>query len=99
MPARLASALVDHEVSTVAREGWSGTKNGALLTLAEQHGWDAILTVDGGMPFQNRMQGRVVSLILVKSPTNALDQHLHLMPEVNESALSLAPGSVVRIPA
>ena len=35
MPARLALDLTDHEVSTVAREGWAGAKNGALLSLAE----------------------------------------------------------------
>lgn len=99
MPARLASALVDHEVSTVVREGRAGTKNGALLTLAEQHRWDAIVTVDGGIPFQNRMNGRVLSLIVVKSPSNTLDQLLQLMPEVNDSARTLAPGSVLRIPA
>lgn len=40
---RLAALLVGHEVSTVARRGWAGIKNGKLLSLAAAE-FDVFLT-------------------------------------------------------
>jgi predicted nuclease of predicted toxin-antitoxin system len=45
VPARLARSLTGHTVTTVQKRGWSGTKNGELLALAEQE-FDAFVTVD-----------------------------------------------------
>jgi hypothetical protein len=42
---RFALDLVGHEVTTVQKRGWSGIKNGDLLSLAEKE-FDAFITVD-----------------------------------------------------
>jgi hypothetical protein len=42
---RLARDLVGYSVSTVPKMGWAGTKNGALLALAEKE-FEAFVTVD-----------------------------------------------------
>jgi len=38
-----------HDVYTTTYMRWNGKKNGELLQLAGQHGFDAILTTDRGM--------------------------------------------------
>ncbi len=98
MPARLALDLTDHEVSTVAREGWAGAKNGALLSLAESARWDVLLTVDGSMACQNRMDGRTIALIAVRSTSNAYRDLLPLMSQVLGALKQLTPGVVIRVP-
>ena len=50
VPKRLAQAFgSDHSVATVTGLGWAGTKNGELLRLAADNGFDAFITVDAGL--------------------------------------------------
>lgn len=42
---KLAREFVSHEIVTVPQMGWSGIKNGQLLSLAETE-FDVFLTVD-----------------------------------------------------
>ena len=46
LPHALRLLLQGHDVYTVAYLGWSGTKNGALLQLAAEHGFDVMITLD-----------------------------------------------------
>ena len=45
LPRRLTELLVRHDVSTVQLSGWSGVKNGTLLSLAAGE-FDVLLTMD-----------------------------------------------------
>ena len=54
LPRRLGVLLVGHEASTVQRSGWSGIKNGRLLTLGATK-FDVFLTMDGGLEFQQNL--------------------------------------------
>lgn len=49
MPRGLGRELVGHEVSTVAQMGWTGLKNGALLSKAVGH-FDVFLTMTEKCP-------------------------------------------------
>jgi len=49
---RLSRALTGHYCVSVQRQGWSGVKNGDLLTLAEQNQFDVFLTGDRNLMFQ-----------------------------------------------
>ncbi|MDV2984252.1 UNVERIFIED_CONTAM: hypothetical protein Q9R58_08050 [Methylobacteriaceae bacterium AG10] len=69
MPRPLRHALAEHEVSYVEKEGWKGKENGALLALVEGR-FDVILTSDGSIAYQQTLEGRALSMIVV--PTNNL---------------------------
>ncbi len=43
---RIKSYLVDLEVYTVVEMGWSGVKNGKLMSLCTSHNFDMLLTID-----------------------------------------------------
>ena len=50
LPRTLKRLLGDHECRTVQEMGWSGKKNGVLLSLAELE-FDVLVTVDQGMEY------------------------------------------------
>lgn len=94
VPARLRKALSAHQVSTVVQEGGSGAKNGKLLALAATK-FDAFITVDKNLPYQQNTSALPVTVIVLDAISNELDYLLPLVP-VLEIALSRhKPGSYV----
>jgi hypothetical protein len=85
---RLARELAGHEVTTVPEAGWAGTRNGELLALAEQR-FDAFLTVDRNLSFQQPLPKFRIAVVVVRAPTNRLRDLLPLVPQVL-AALPLA---------
>ena len=53
--------------------GFSGRKNVGLLRLAAEAGYDVLLTVDQGIPFQQRMSGQSLALIVISAPRSDID--------------------------
>ena len=47
-----------HEVVTTWFQGWSGLKNGALLSAAEEAGFDLFITADQELSDQQNLAGR-----------------------------------------
>ena len=65
LPHRLRLLLPSHDVRTAAFEGWAGWTNGALLRAAEDAGFEAMLTADQGIRYQqNRTITRVALIVL-----------------------------------
>jgi predicted nuclease of predicted toxin-antitoxin system len=82
LPRRLKQHLpFDWRISTVGECGWSGKKNGELLQLAEQD-FDCFLTMDRGLEYEQNLEGRTVSVVLLRAPSNRLADLLPLVPEI-----------------
>jgi hypothetical protein len=64
VPAGIARILTSHEVKTAPEMGWAGIANGRLLDLAEQDGFDIMVTSDTNIRFQNRLAGRRIALVV-----------------------------------
>ena len=64
MPAGLKRLLTSFEVKTAPEMGWAGISNGRLLVLAEQNGFDIMVTSDTNIRFQNRLAGRRIALVV-----------------------------------
>ena len=56
LPRALKWLLQEHTCRTVQEMGWSGKKNGELLSLAETE-FDALLTMDQGFEHQQNLHG------------------------------------------
>lgn len=93
---RLSRHLRPHSVATVAKAGWSGVKNGRLLRQAEAD-FDILITVDRNLSFQQRVIDFRLAVIVLKAPSNRLQDLLPLVPQILETAVAIAPGSVVVI--
>ncbi len=52
VPVRLKQHLVGFNVSTATELDWSGLKNGKLIQMAIDSGFDVLITVDKNLQFQ-----------------------------------------------
>ncbi len=52
LPKRLKNDLAEFETYTVAEKGWAGISNGNLLKLLIENDFDALLTFDKNLQFQ-----------------------------------------------
>ena len=91
---KLARHISGHVVSTVARQHWNGIKNGRLLARAVNAGFEAFVTIDGSLSFQNHIATLPIAVIVLGVPSNALED---LLPLVSQLLVVLAepiPGTV-----
>ena len=71
VPARLRRHLPNHEVRTAVEMGWSGVRNGKLLALAATS-FEAFVTVDKNMPFQQNLQTLPIALVALEPKSYVL---------------------------
>ena len=98
VPARLYKALPSHQVSNAVREGWSGVKNGKLLALAASR-FDAFITVDKNLPYQQNLKALPIAVIVLDSYSNELSALLPLVPSLEKALGVLVPMSFVVVRA
>jgi predicted nuclease of predicted toxin-antitoxin system len=98
VPARLGRSLSSHSVSTVVSEGWSGIKNGKLLALAAES-FDAFVTVDKNLPYQQNTAVLPLAVIVLDSTSNELSVLLPLVPALEQALGSLQRGGYMVIKA
>ena len=73
LPRHLARELRGHDVSTVQQKGWAGLKNGELLRMAADAGFDVFVTADRNLEFQQNLSQTGLGVILLVAPSNALE--------------------------
>jgi predicted nuclease of predicted toxin-antitoxin system len=98
VPARLKRALSGHDVSTVVLQGWAGIKNGELLALAAAS-FDAFVTVDKNLPYQQNTAGLPLAVLVLDSVSNELSALLPLMPSLEQALSALQPCTCVLVRA
>jgi hypothetical protein len=96
VPKRLKRELLGHEVQTVQDMGWAGIKNGALLKLAEGR-FDALLTVDQGIEYQQNLSGLKISVVVMRAASNDVDDLRPLLPGVEQALASVRTGETMRV--
>jgi hypothetical protein len=97
LPKDLRKHLAGHMCKTVPQAGFAGKANGELLALAERSGWQALLTMDQGIIYQQNLSGRTISLIVIHAKSNRLADLLPHAPAILASLQSIETGQVIRI--
>ncbi len=90
---RLARELTGHDVTTVPEAGWAGTRNGELLALAEKQ-FDAFLSVDRNLSFQQPLPKFKIAVVVVRAPTNRLRDLLPCVPDILAALSAAKHGEV-----
>jgi hypothetical protein len=67
LPHKLRTAIPNHDVSTVSYVGWNGLKNGELLRMAEDSGFEIFVTADKKLSYQQNMKGRALALVVLST--------------------------------
>jgi hypothetical protein len=95
---RLSRALTGHEVKSARQMGWSAIKNGELLELASER-FDAFVTVDRNLAFQQNARSLSIPVIVLHAKTNRLADPLPLVPNLLTAIGSAKPGLVTTVDA
>lgn len=90
---RLARDIAGHEVITVPDAGWASTKNGDLLALAQKN-FDAFITVDRNLSFQQRLTDFSIAVVILRARTNRLADLRPLIPKLLEVLPNAKRGEV-----
>lgn len=75
---------------------WKGTKNGRLLNLLEERGFDVLVTNDRNMRWQQTISGRRVGIVVL--PTQKLVDLISYLPMISELIGQASPGVVTEVP-
>ena len=64
-PVPLRRFLSGHDVATAYERGWSSVTNGDLIRLAEQEGFELLITTDTNLRYQQNLQGRSLTILVL----------------------------------
>lgn len=76
--------------------GWSSLTNGALLSAAQAE-FDAMVTMDRNIPYQQNTASLTLGLVVVRAFNNRKAAAEPLMPEINRVLEEIQPGEVVYV--
>jgi predicted nuclease of predicted toxin-antitoxin system len=96
VPVKFRRSLPNHEVRTVVEMGWSGVKNGKLLALAATE-FDAFITVDKNLPYQQNLTALPVAVIVLDTLSNELAALLPLVPVLERALASTKPRTYMLV--
>ena len=99
VPATLRRYITGHEVLAVIEMGWSGIKNGRLLELAAANHFEAFITVDKNLPFQQNLVKLPIALLVLDAVSNEVGALRPLLPRLQIELLSFQPKTYVLIRA
>lgn len=64
-PLGIRAVLTDHIVKTCREHGWSTLKNGDLLRVAEEAGFEVFVTPDQNLVHQQSLAGRRLAIVVL----------------------------------
>ncbi|MEM1353629.1 MAG: DUF5615 family PIN-like protein [Planctomycetota bacterium] len=97
LPHQLRLELPGHDVVTTAYMNWSGIENGELLRLAAQHGFDALLTNDRGLEYQQNLEELALSVVVIMVEANTIEAIRPIYPVLLTSLSRLKPREFIKV--
>jgi predicted nuclease of predicted toxin-antitoxin system len=94
---RLKYHLDKYSVATVQEQGWADVLNGELLTLAETHGFDVLITADSNIRNQQNLSNRKLGILVLRALNNRLATHLEMIEKVERALDAISSGEVVDV--
>ena len=92
LPKRLKSDFPNHQVFTVRDMGWNGKKNGALMKLLIENNFDALITFDKNLQFQQNFEKYQLPVLVLNASDNTYLTLQQLASQINiviEGSLSI----------
>ena len=99
LPRQLLRHLAGHHVRTVQEQSWAGLTNGELLARAAAAEFDAFVTADQSLQFQQNLKGSNLFVVVLVARSNALEDLLPIVPSILTALSTAQRGQVTRIGA
>ena len=97
VPRKLKNHLPGVDCQTVPEAGLAGKKNGDLLSSAEQAGFQAFLTLDQGIEYEQNLQHRTIGVVVILAKSSQLGDLLPHVPNIVEVLSSIQGGQLVKV--
>lgn len=98
LPKKLKRDLAGHEVYTVRDMLGDGKENGELLALMLANGFDALISGDKNIPFQQNFPKYPIPVVVLNAPDNTYDTIRLFAPKIEMAILAgLSPGPNVLV--
>jgi hypothetical protein len=88
--------LGDHDVETARFAGLGALIDSALLSAMEGR-FDTLVTCDQNLRWQQNLQGRNLSIIVLIAASNRLADLAPLAPRVNDTSGAIMPGQIIEL--
>jgi len=82
LPRKLINSLSEHEAITVPQAGLAGLQNGELLAELKKKDFDAFLTIDGNLTYQQNLANAGIKIIVLECKSNKLEDLKNLVPSL-----------------
>ena len=79
--------------------GGAGKKNGELISIAEQKGFEIFLTVDQGIDYEQNLAAHRLGTIVIRSKSSRLADLVNYIPQILNAISTVKPGQLIRIPS
>lgn len=99
MTKKRRKVLQEDEVYTVTEMGWSGIKNGRLLSVAVKEGFDLLLTIDKNMEYQQNIVAHPITIVVFDVVRNKVEAYLPLVDPFYKQLSTIEKGKVYKITA
>ena len=94
---RFKMLLEGIEVFSVYDKGWDKLKNGELREQMEAEGFEALVTADKNMPFQQNLSKLTFAIVLMDTPSLLFEYQTQFIPKINQFLIGKHnPRSVIR---
>ena len=89
--------MQQHEVHTVADEGWKGLKNGKLLRDMREAGFGALITVDRRMEYQQNIPRSGLGVVVLHARRARIQELAPLASAIAQALDVIQPGEVIHL--
>ena len=72
--------LAEHDVYTVREMQWGGVKNGRLMTLCVENGFDILLTIDKNLQHQQNLDRYPISIVVFNTLSSKVEELTLFLP-------------------
>ena len=94
-PRSISRWLLGHTVVEAVARGWDTLANGELLTVAEEAGFDLLLSTDKNIQYQQNLTGRRIAIVILgNSQRPAVHRY---MDRVVAAVNAAKPGSYTEV--
>jgi hypothetical protein len=96
VPRALGFLIQGHFVRTAQAAGFAGLLNGDLLAAMKAADFDALITFDQNLPYQQNVHLPVAVIVLV-APNNRVETAVRFAPLILSGLINLKAGELLRL--
>ena len=97
LPKRLKNDCSTHEIYTIRDKKWNGKKNGELIKLMLEENFEALLTFDKNIQYQQNFEKYPICILVLSAKNNSYLELSKLSKKINSILRkeSLNQGSII----